>query len=97
MHARLRYANITVKDELYIYSLKTKGVGILNSEITQTDRVNRQNAMQPQKTSPQLRLPAVALKRNILRRGFGFFIFISKIFVFIHKSLKYHVHIKLQV
>ena len=43
MHARLRFANITVKDELYIYSLKTKGVGIPNLDITQTDRVNRQN------------------------------------------------------
>ena len=96
MHARLRYANITVKDELYIYSLKTKGVGILNSEITHADRVNRQNDAAP-KTSPRLRLPAVALKKNILRRGFGFLIFISKIFVFIHKSLKYHIHIKLQV
>ena len=42
-HARLQFANITVKDELYIYSLKTKGVGILNSDVTQTDRVNRQN------------------------------------------------------
>ena len=43
LHARLRFANITVKDELYIYSLKTKGVGIPNLDITQTDRVNRQN------------------------------------------------------
>ena len=66
--------NITVKDELYIYSFKTKGVGILNSEITQTDRVNRQNDAAP-KNITATALPRSSTKEKYSQKGFWGFNF----------------------
>ena len=66
--------NITVKDELYIYSFKTKGVGILNSDVTQTDRVNQQNDGAP-KNITATALPRSSTKEKYTQKAFWVFNF----------------------